>query len=87
MNAVREAWTDERLDDLNDRVDHGFARVDLRFEQIDQRLEQLDQRLGLVETDLRELRATIEGRFDRLQLGMITFAGAISAAVIASPHL
>jgi hypothetical protein len=29
MNSVaREAWTDERLDDLNQRVTEGFQRVD-----------------------------------------------------------
>jgi hypothetical protein len=28
MSGVREAWTDERLDDLSARVDHGFDRVD-----------------------------------------------------------
>ncbi len=28
MEAMREAWTDERLDDLSKRVDQGFDRVD-----------------------------------------------------------
>lgn len=28
MEAVREKWTDERLDDLNGRVTQGFERVD-----------------------------------------------------------
>jgi len=28
MNAVRESWTDHRLDDLSHRVDEGFRRVD-----------------------------------------------------------
>ena len=28
MNAMRETWTDERLDDLNGRVSDGFRRVD-----------------------------------------------------------
>jgi hypothetical protein len=29
MEAMaREAWTDERLDDLNNRVSEGFQRVD-----------------------------------------------------------
>ena len=28
MDAVREKWTDERLDDLNARVTEGFQRVD-----------------------------------------------------------
>jgi hypothetical protein len=28
MEAMREAWTDGRLDDLSERVDRGFDRVD-----------------------------------------------------------
>jgi uncharacterized protein (DUF3084 family) len=34
MTVVREAWTDERLDDLNQRVSEGFAdiRAELRAE-------------------------------------------------------
>jgi hypothetical protein len=28
MEAMREKWTDERLDDLNVRVTEGFQRVD-----------------------------------------------------------
>jgi len=28
MMSPRESWTDERLDDLNKKVDIGFARVD-----------------------------------------------------------
>ena len=28
MEAMRQSWTDERLDDLAQRMDNGFARVD-----------------------------------------------------------
>jgi len=28
MEAMREAWSDDRLDDLNRKVDDGFRRVD-----------------------------------------------------------
>jgi len=28
MESMRKAWTDERLDDLNKRVDEGFSRID-----------------------------------------------------------
>jgi hypothetical protein len=28
MQTMRETWTDERLDDLNAKVDRGFERVD-----------------------------------------------------------
>jgi hypothetical protein len=52
----REKWTDERLDDLNKKVDDGFARVegqvkDLRsemnnrFEKVDARFEALNRNL------------------------------------------
>lgn len=48
---MRESWTDERLDDLNAKVDRGFARVDgeigdlrremnSRFDSIDGRIVQ-----------------------------------------------
>jgi hypothetical protein len=46
MEAMREAWTDERLDDLSRRMDRGFERVD---------------------RDLRDLRADMDARFDRLE--------------------
>jgi hypothetical protein len=28
MESMREAWTDERLDDMSRRMDEGFRRVD-----------------------------------------------------------
>jgi hypothetical protein len=28
MEAMRKSWTDERLDDMNDRMGDGFRRVD-----------------------------------------------------------
>lgn len=35
MEAVaREAWTDERLDDLNQRVSEGFQRVDAEIRDL-----------------------------------------------------
>lgn len=30
----REKWTDERLDDLNKKVDAGFVRVDLEIREL-----------------------------------------------------
>jgi hypothetical protein len=34
MSAVREAWTDDRLDDLSLRVDRGFDRVDTDLREL-----------------------------------------------------
>jgi len=39
MMTPREKWTDERLDDLNRKVDDGFARMDARFERLETRLD------------------------------------------------
>lgn len=68
MEAMREAWTDNRLDDLNHKVDVGFGRVDARFDamqaHIDGRFEGLDKRI------------------DGLQRTLIVSNGAIVAALI-----
>jgi hypothetical protein len=37
--TMRDRWTDERLDDLNAKVDDGFRRMDERFTGIDGRLD------------------------------------------------
>lgn len=34
MEAMREKWTDERLDDLSARVSEGFQRVDADLREI-----------------------------------------------------
>jgi hypothetical protein len=41
MAAVRELWTDARLDDLNVKVGDGFRRMDERFVQVDARFDAL----------------------------------------------
>ena len=49
MMDPREKWTDERLDDLNAKVDKGFAdlKTEMKegFEQVDKRLERLEDGL------------------------------------------
>lgn len=34
MESVREAWTDERLDELNHRVDGGFSEMRAEFRAV-----------------------------------------------------
>lgn len=45
MEAMRETWTDARLDDLNHKVDEGFRRMDARFEGLDKRIDGLQRTL------------------------------------------
>jgi hypothetical protein len=45
MESMREAWTDERLDDLRNRMELDFRRVDERFDKVDARLEIFEERI------------------------------------------
>ncbi|MGN6258512.1 MAG: hypothetical protein ACTHN3_12310 [Solirubrobacterales bacterium] len=65
---VREAWTDERLDDLNKKVDDGFAKVDARFERLEARM---DAQFG-----------QLNDRFDRMQQTLIGGGVVVIAALM-----
>jgi hypothetical protein len=76
--AEREAgmteWNEDRLDELNKRVDDGFTKVDRRFEQVESKM---GQGVAEIKADLRELN----GRFDSMQrtlLGMSALIGLIA---------
>jgi hypothetical protein len=43
MNAARQSWTDERLDDLSHRMDLGFARVDAELRELNGRFDALQR--------------------------------------------
>lgn len=59
----REKWTDERLDDLNRKVDNGFA--DVRAEIADTKAE---MRVGFARVDgeIKELRSEMNARFNKV---------------------
>jgi len=50
MATVREAWTDERLDDLNDRVAEIGRRMDEGFERVN--------------AEIRPLRVEVDAKLD-----------------------
>lgn len=58
---TRDTWTDERLDDLNAKVDRGFDKVDARFDKVDARFERLEDK--------------IDSRFEAMNRRLLTFAG------------
>jgi hypothetical protein len=70
MNAVRDKWTDERLDDLNQRVGEGFNRVDADLRAL--RLE-MNARFEVV-----------DARFDALQRTMLQLGAGIVATLAAA---
>ena len=40
---MRQSWTDERLDDLSQRMDQGFARVDCELRALNGRFDALQK--------------------------------------------
>jgi hypothetical protein len=66
----REKWTDERLDDLNQKVDKGFEETKT----------EIREGFARVHADIRDLNA----RFDALNRNLLIGAVAIIAALIGS---
>jgi phosphosulfolactate synthase (CoM biosynthesis protein A) len=70
METVRDKWTDERLDDLNQRVSDGFNRVDADLRQI--------------RDEIGGLRTEMNIRFDAFQRTMLQLGAGIIATLMAS---
>ena len=70
----REKWTDERLDDLNKKVDDGFADT------------KAEMRAGFARVDgeIRELRSEMNARFDALNRNLVGGLFVVVAAIIGS---
>jgi hypothetical protein len=64
MEAMRQSWTDDRLDRLNEKVDRRFDEVDRRFDEVDRRFSEVDRRLDNVEGEVKELRREMSAGFD-----------------------
>jgi predicted nucleic acid-binding Zn-ribbon protein len=60
MEAVRDVWTDERLDDLNHRVDEGFREMREEFRAI--RLESKTE-FASVREEFRAIRGESKAEF------------------------
>src|SRR2546423_1570818 len=71
MEAVREVWTDERMDDLNHRVDEGFRRMDREFQAI--RLEMRTEFAavrGETKTEFAAVRSEMKTEFAAMRAEM-----------------
>jgi len=72
---AREKWTDERLDDLNGRMEKGF--------------EEVKGEIGQAKGEIRELRRemntrfdSVDARFDSLQRTMVMGFVSMSATIV-----
>ena len=69
--VVRDAWTDERLDDLNKRVDGGFGEMRQEFRSI---REEMRDEFRAVRGEIQGVRnevASLSRSFQQLTWGLI----------------
>jgi hypothetical protein len=94
MEAMRQSWTDDRLDDFRGEVNRRFDDVDRRFDKVDRRFEQVDRRFDEMAADvnrrfdevngkLERIEGRFEKRFDGLQRTLMLTGGGIIATLIA----
>jgi tetrahydromethanopterin S-methyltransferase subunit G len=76
MYKMREAWTDERLDDFRDEVNPRFDDVDKRFDKVDAEFRNL-------RSEMNTRFDRIDARFDALQRTMLQIAGGTIGTLIA----
>lgn len=78
MEAMRQSWSDDRINELRDRVEAGFAQVDERSARIEARLDagfarldtKIDTKIGALDTKVdgvaAELRQEMKAGFDQI---------------------
>lgn len=71
MEAMRQSWTDERLDDFAGQVWRRFDDVDRRFDEVDRRFDHVEARLDQIDSRFERL----EKRIDDVARVMLLFAG------------
>jgi hypothetical protein len=76
MEPVREAWTDERLDDLSSRVDDGFRGVRAEFRDVRAEMQAMRS-----ETNAR--LDAMDARLDGIQRAMIYGFVSLTGAMLA----
>jgi hypothetical protein len=63
MEAMRESWTDDRLDDLANRVDNGFDRIDTDVREL---RAEMNTGFGRVDGEFRAVRGEMKAGFEQV---------------------
>lgn len=82
MEAMRQSWTDERLDDFRADVDRRFNEVDRRFDKVDRRFDKVDERFDRVDKRMEEGFARLNDRLDGLHHLLLRAAVALIVGLL-----
>ena len=76
MEAMRQSWTDDRLDGLNEKID-------LRFDVVDQRFDRVEADIREFRAEMKEMRSETNGRLDSIQQSMVYGVVTLTAGMLA----
>jgi hypothetical protein len=76
---ARETWTDERLDDLNAKVDKGFDEVKREIRNL---RADTDAGIGELRKEMNSRFDSMAVRFDALQRTMVLGVVSMSATIV-----
>ena len=75
MEALRESWTDERLDDMRAEMRDGFKRVDAQFERVDEEFRR-------VRSEMKAGFDKVDARLYSIQRTMTWFTGSLCVSLV-----
>ncbi len=81
MAVMTESWNEQRLDDLNGRVEAGFDRLDKR---IDESATRLDKRIDDLRIEMNAGFEQMRAEFGALQRTLLQVGGGLIGTVIAA---
>jgi hypothetical protein len=85
MEAMRQSWTDDRLDDFRGEVNRRFDEVYRRFDEVYRRFDEVDRRFGEVGKRFDKVEGEfkrLDSKIDGLQRTLMLTGGAIVAALL-----
>lgn len=79
MEPVREAWTDERLDDLNGRVSDGFGDMRQEFRLVRDEMAGVRGEIGDLRKEMRTEFGAVRGEIGGVRKEIIALSGEFHA--------
>jgi hypothetical protein len=76
MEAMRQSWSDDRLDALNGKVDRRFDEVNQRFDRVEGAVKDL-------RVEMNEMRSELNDRIDGLQRSIVYLAVGLTGGMLA----
>ncbi len=82
MEAMRQSWTDDRLDDFRGETARRFGEVDKRFDRVEGEIKDLRSEMN-TRFDAMDARFdAMNARLDSLQRLMLWFCGAMIVTLL-----